>query len=305
MPVHLGEEDGGKVLVVHVSGKLVKADYEKFVPEFDRLVREHGKVRLLFDMKAFHGWDAGAAWEDFKLGVQHFADIERLAMVGDTKWQHGMARILQAVYESGGPVFRSVGRCRGTGLAGRSLAEQGRDHITYGVQVPAVQSGVAPPQTCPQYPQWAGFVFKSISHPSACLLLLQSPNPASHTPDSHEVDTQARAMWFVEHARPQAPQLSTELLRSISQPSARLSLLQSAKPFAQFPTHDPPAHVGVGTWLEEQVAPHPPQLTADDAVLVSHPFVRLSPSQSPNPAMHAPSHVPPLHARARLFVEQA
>jgi hypothetical protein len=48
-------------------------------------------LRLLFEMTAFHGWDAGAAWEDFKFGVEHFDDIDRLAMVGEEKWQHGMA----------------------------------------------------------------------------------------------------------------------------------------------------------------------------------------------------------------------
>ena len=50
MPIQLHEEDGGKILVVHVSGKLVTADYEHFVPEFERLVRLHGTLRVLFDM---------------------------------------------------------------------------------------------------------------------------------------------------------------------------------------------------------------------------------------------------------------
>ena len=91
MSIQLSEENGGKLLVVHVSGKVVKADYEHFVPEFERLVREHGKLHLLFDMTAFHGWDAGALWADIKFDLKHFGDIERLAMVGDKKWQHGMA----------------------------------------------------------------------------------------------------------------------------------------------------------------------------------------------------------------------
>ena len=50
MPIQLSEENGGKMLVIHVSGKLAKADYERFVPEFDRLVQEHGMMRVLFDM---------------------------------------------------------------------------------------------------------------------------------------------------------------------------------------------------------------------------------------------------------------
>jgi len=91
MSIQLTEENGGKILVVRVSGKLAQADYAHFVPELDRLVQKHGKIRLLFDMTDFHGWEVGAAWEDLKLGLKHFSDIERLALVGETKWQHGMA----------------------------------------------------------------------------------------------------------------------------------------------------------------------------------------------------------------------
>ena len=91
MSIQLNEENGGKVLNIHVSGKLEKADYEHFVPEFERLVRQHGKLRVLFDMTDFHGWEVSAAWEDVKFGMKHFADIERLAMVGEKRWQHGMA----------------------------------------------------------------------------------------------------------------------------------------------------------------------------------------------------------------------
>lgn len=91
MSIQLKEEDGGKLLNVCVSGKLVKADYEHFVPEFERLVGLHGKLNVLFDMTDFHGWEAAALWEDVKFDLKHFADIQRLAMVGEAKWQHGMA----------------------------------------------------------------------------------------------------------------------------------------------------------------------------------------------------------------------
>ena len=89
MPIQFNKENSGKLLAIHVSGKLVKADYEQFVPEFERLVRQHGKLRVLFDVTGFHGW--GGLWDEIKFDIIHFADIERLAMVGDKKWQHGMA----------------------------------------------------------------------------------------------------------------------------------------------------------------------------------------------------------------------
>lgn len=57
----------------------------------ERLVKQHGKIRMLVEMHDFHGWTAGALWEDVKFDAKHFHDIERLALVGETKWEKGMA----------------------------------------------------------------------------------------------------------------------------------------------------------------------------------------------------------------------
>src|SRR5579872_1026129 len=91
MSLDFHEVADGKILNVKVSGKLTKADYERFVPETDRLIEKHGKIRILFEMHDFHGWQAAAMWEDTKFGVKHFKDIERLAVVGEKAWEHGMA----------------------------------------------------------------------------------------------------------------------------------------------------------------------------------------------------------------------
>ncbi|MBI1370893.1 MAG: STAS/SEC14 domain-containing protein [Planctomycetes bacterium] len=79
------------VLHVHVSGKLTKEDYAQFVPRIEAIIRDHGAVRILFDMHDFHGWNMAAMWEDMKFGFRHFNDIERIAMVGEKAWEHGMA----------------------------------------------------------------------------------------------------------------------------------------------------------------------------------------------------------------------
>ena len=90
-PVTLKETNGGKVLEIQLTGKLAREDYEHFVPAVERLVKDHVKIRLLVEMHDFHGWTAGALWQDVKFDAKHFSDIERLAIVGETKWQHGMA----------------------------------------------------------------------------------------------------------------------------------------------------------------------------------------------------------------------
>ena len=89
--IQVTAEQSGKILIIRVMGKLQKEDYEAFIPQIEKLIEEHGKLRVLFDMHDFHGWSAGALWEDVKFDLKHFKDIERLAIVGESKWQHGMA----------------------------------------------------------------------------------------------------------------------------------------------------------------------------------------------------------------------
>jgi hypothetical protein len=89
--IELQSDANGKILSVKISGKLTKEDYEQFVPQVEGLIKKHGKIRILMQMHDFHGWTVGALWEDIKFDVKHFKDIERLAMVGDRKWEAGMA----------------------------------------------------------------------------------------------------------------------------------------------------------------------------------------------------------------------
>lgn len=91
MSLTLTEKQDGRILAIEVTGKLTGEDYNEFVPRVERLIQKHGKISVLMEMKDFHGWDARALWEDLKFDVRHFADIERLAMVGEKKWEAGMS----------------------------------------------------------------------------------------------------------------------------------------------------------------------------------------------------------------------
>jgi hypothetical protein len=91
MALELNELQQGKILNVKLSGKLHKDDYQHFVPLVERLIGQHGKIRIMVELHDFHGWDMAALWEDLKFDVKHFKDIERLAIVGETKWEQGMA----------------------------------------------------------------------------------------------------------------------------------------------------------------------------------------------------------------------
>lgn len=91
MSVLIKEENEGKLVQVTISGKLTKDNYEVFTPVVERLIKKHGKISMLIEMHDFHGWTAGAAWEDIKFDAKHYHDIEKLALVGESKWEKGMS----------------------------------------------------------------------------------------------------------------------------------------------------------------------------------------------------------------------
>ncbi len=82
-----------KVIGFRLSGKLHDEDYKTFVPVMDAAVAAEGKVRLFAKFEDFHGWDLHAAWDDFRFGLRHYKDIDRIAMVGDRKWEKWMATL--------------------------------------------------------------------------------------------------------------------------------------------------------------------------------------------------------------------
>ncbi len=79
------------MLEVKVTGKLTHGDYQSCVAAFERLLSQHGKLRVLYDLVNFRGWDAAALWDEIKFDLKHFADIERMALVGDKTWEKRMA----------------------------------------------------------------------------------------------------------------------------------------------------------------------------------------------------------------------
>jgi len=86
-------ESSGKVLGFKMSGKLHDDDYKKFVPQIDAQAAKDGKVRLLAEFHDFHGWDLHALWDDIKFSTTHCTKIERIALVGDKKWEAWMAKV--------------------------------------------------------------------------------------------------------------------------------------------------------------------------------------------------------------------
>ncbi|HYT92283.1 MAG TPA: STAS/SEC14 domain-containing protein [Gemmataceae bacterium] len=81
------DRSAGNVLGVKATGKLTHADHQQLVPKLEELIREYGKVRMLFDLEDCEGWNLRAVWDDLKFALRHGGEVERCAVVGEKRWQ--------------------------------------------------------------------------------------------------------------------------------------------------------------------------------------------------------------------------
>lgn len=88
-------ESTGKILWLRAGDWLTDRDYrEVFIPRLEAVLREHGKVRVLFHLEPdFRGWTPGALWEDLKLDLKHRGDFEKVALVGASFWADAVMRL--------------------------------------------------------------------------------------------------------------------------------------------------------------------------------------------------------------------
>jgi hypothetical protein len=76
------------VVAVAGKGQVTKKDYDEvLVPAVESAFKKQQKIRFYYELgPEFSGIDAGAAWQDFKEGVRHFFQWERMALVTDVDW---------------------------------------------------------------------------------------------------------------------------------------------------------------------------------------------------------------------------
>jgi SpoIIAA-like len=75
-------------VAVACEGHVTREDYEKvLIPGVNEALAGHDKVRIYYEIgPSFSGFDVGAVWEDAKVGLEHLARYERMALVTDVPW---------------------------------------------------------------------------------------------------------------------------------------------------------------------------------------------------------------------------
>jgi len=82
-------------LSLKAIGKLTHEDYQTINPMIDAALEgvKDPKIKVFVDGTELEGWELRAAWDDFKLGLKHGSEFERIAIVGNKKWQEYSAKI--------------------------------------------------------------------------------------------------------------------------------------------------------------------------------------------------------------------
>ena len=93
--IQIETDNNSNIVYTTSSGTLEKNDYDALLPVVEQKIRQFGKIRLYFEMSNFTGWKPEAFLQDLKFDIKHVKDFEKVAMVGDKKWQELMTGLMK------------------------------------------------------------------------------------------------------------------------------------------------------------------------------------------------------------------
>lgn len=75
------------VVTIRITEKLSANELAELQQKMATAIRMYGKLRVLVLAEAFQGWEEEGNWGDFALQDQNDASIEKMAIVGDKRWE--------------------------------------------------------------------------------------------------------------------------------------------------------------------------------------------------------------------------
>ncbi len=92
-------QSAGPVIGFKVIGKVTPDDYKQLEPQIQALVDEYDDdICVLIDLEEFAGEEVKAWLPDLKFGHRFHDNIDKMAIVGDKRWQKWLAALADPFY---------------------------------------------------------------------------------------------------------------------------------------------------------------------------------------------------------------
>lgn len=96
--IEVNEDDKRGILTLKVFGKLTKQDLDDLVPKLKGYISRTEDPHLLMILDGFKGWkDAAAVWKDLQIDAAYIGYFDRIAVVGNKKWQEWGTKLMNPI----------------------------------------------------------------------------------------------------------------------------------------------------------------------------------------------------------------
>ena len=84
------------VIGIRATGVVTHEDYlDRVIPLVERTLAAHREFRILYEIcDDCEGFEVLALWDDTKIGLRHYGEVQRIAVVTDNPWVRGATAML-------------------------------------------------------------------------------------------------------------------------------------------------------------------------------------------------------------------
>lgn len=76
-----------------VDGEISKEEFDRVLAHMEGEIQTHGSIRLLEELRSIGKFPISRLWDDLKFSFEHLKDIERCAVVGQSRWLESWTKV--------------------------------------------------------------------------------------------------------------------------------------------------------------------------------------------------------------------
>lgn len=81
------------LMEIKIEGALTKEEYDRALPQINRNLARHEKLKFLIILENFKGADLSVVWEDLKYDIKNRKRFGNVAVLGETDSERRLAKL--------------------------------------------------------------------------------------------------------------------------------------------------------------------------------------------------------------------